>query len=353
MKKIALWAVLTVLLSGCEAGNLGFYLYPQATVPTGVSEERTTGPLAGLEVVGYLPGYKIPSTDPAQARHLTDLVYFTLSVSANGEVRQDSLTPDRLDFLRRVKREFGTRILIGVTDHERRGTLATVARTPELRTKFADRLTAFLQEAGFDGADFDWEYPRADDLDSYALLLDGVRRSFAPWGLRVTVAVSPSHPLNKAAYAAVDRVHGMLYDDFGQHSTLENSTAHVQEFLDQGVPAGKLLLGVPFYGRGYTEKGPAWSSAVSYKTLRGRYRLSPAQDTVSGYYFNGIETVRRKVQYAKQAGLSGVMVWEIGQDTNDESSLLGAITDERKDLARPSAAGSPTASTLPETRPAL
>jgi len=145
----------------------------------------------------------------------------------------------------------------------------------------------------------------------------------------------------------------MLYDDFGQHSTLENSAAHVQAFLDQGVPADKLLLGLPFYGRGYTEKGPAWSSAVSYKTLKGRYRLTPGQDTVSGYYFNGIETVRRKVQYAKQAGLSGVMVWEIGQDTTDESSLLGAITDERKDLARPAGAGSTASSSLPETRPAL
>ena len=334
MKNIACWAALAVLFTGCQAGNLGFYLYPQAA-SSGVSEERSTGPLAGLEVVGYLPAYKIPTIDSAQARHLTDLVYFTLSVSSNGEVRHDSLTPEHRDFLLKVKREFGTRILIGITDHDHRGALAAVARSTELRRQFAGRLTAFLQESGFDGADFDWEYPWNLDLGSYAALLDEVHRSFAPWGLRLTVAVSPSHPLSKAGYQAVDRVHGMLYDDYGQHSTLENSTAHVQEFLDEGVPASKLLLGVPFYGRGYTASGPAWSSAVSYKNLRGRYRIAPGQDTVSGYYFNGIETVRRKVQYAKSEGLSGVMVWEIGQDTTDASSLLGAITAERRDLAPP------------------
>lgn len=334
MKNIAAWTALAVLLIGCQAGNLGFYLYPQAA-STGISEDRSTGPLAGLEVVGYLPAYKIPKIDPAQARHLTDLVYFTLSARADGEVRHENLTPAHLDFLLKVKRDYGTRILIGITDHEHRGALAAVARSTDLRRKFAERLTAYLQQNGFDGADFDWEYPWNLDLGAYAALLDEVHRAFAPGGLRLTVAVSPSRPLTGAGYAAVDRVHGMLYDDFGQHSTLENSSAHVQEFLDQGVPPAKLLLGVPFYGRGYTAHGPAWSSAVSYKTLHGRFRTAPNQDTVSGYYFNGVETVRRKVQYAKAQGLSGVMVWEIGQDTNDDSSLLGAITAERRDLAQP------------------
>jgi len=334
MIKFVLLTALAVVLTGCEAGNLGFYLYPQVAA-TGVSEESSTGPLAGLEVVGYLPAYKIPTTDPAQARHLTDLVYFTLSARADGTVRSDSLSSEHLDFLRKVRKEYGTRILIGIADHERRGALSVVARDPNLRREFAENLTSLLKESGFDGADFDWEYPRTEDLDAYSALLGELHQAFGPFGLRLTVAISPSHPLTALGYDVVDRVHGMLYDDFGQHSTFENSAAHVQDLVDQGVPRSKLLMGLPFYGRGYTPNGPAWSSAVSYKTLQGRYRLTPDQDTVSGYYFNGIETVRRKVQFAKAEGLSGVMVWEIGQDTNDESSLLGAITEERKDLARP------------------
>ncbi len=335
MIKFVFWSLLVLSLTGCELGNLGFYLYPQAASSTGISEERSTGPLAGLEVVGYLPSYKIPTIDPAQVRHLTDLVYFTLAPREDGTVYRDVLTPDRIDFLRKVKKQFGTRILIGVTDHNRLGAMAAIAEKPALRQKFATNLAGLLEEEGFDGADFDWEYPRTEDLNSYAELLSEVRRMFAPLGLRLTVAVSPSRPLTKAGYDAVDRVHGMLYDDWGRHSTLENSAAHVQEMIDQGVDPAKLLLGVPFYGRGYTPTGPSWSSAVSYKTLKERYQLKPDQDTVSGYYFNGIETVRRKVQFAKTAGLSGVMVWEIGQDTSDDSSLLGAISEARKDLARP------------------
>jgi GH18 family chitinase len=337
MRKIVFPAALAVLgavlLAGCDNGNLGFYLYPQAA-STGISEERTTGPLAGIEVVGYLQASRIGSFDPSQVRHLTDLVYFTLTPKADGGLHKEVLSDDHRDFLRKVRKEFGTRILVGVTDHNRRGAMAAVARDPALRNRFAANLVTTLVTEGFDGADFDWEYPGDEDQGSYTALLQEVHRQFSPLGLKLTVAVSPSRPLQRAGYAAVDRVHGMLYDDWGQHSTLENSAFHVQEMIAQGVAPEKLLLGVPFYGRGYTEKGPSWSSAVSYKTLRERYPLAPNQDTVSGYYFNGIETVRKKVQYAKNAGLSGVMIWEIGQDTTDESSLLGAISEARKNLAK-------------------
>lgn len=332
MRKNVLLAALAVLLAGCEMGNLGFYLYPQAA-STGVIEQPSAGPLAGLEVVGYLPAHKIASFDADQARHLTDLVYFTLTPRADGSLRHDILTPAHRNFLKRVQRDFGVRILMGITDHTRKGALAVLSAEPTLRTKFAVRLTDFLVAEGFDGADFDWEYPGPGAQDGYALLLQEIHRQFAPLGLRLSVAVSPSKPLTTLAYASVDRVHGMLYDDAGRHSTLEKASNHVSGMVAQGVDPAKFLLGVPFYGRGYTRTGPQWSKAVSYKTLTKLYQLAPDQDTVSGFYFNGIETVRRKVQLAKQAGLSGVMIWEIGQDSNDENSLLGAITQERRDLA--------------------
>ncbi len=325
--------VVSIVLSGCSLGNLGFYLYPQGSTP-GISEDSTTSPLAGLEVVGYLPAGKIGSFNPSQARHLTDLVYFTLSPLSNGTLSHAVLTDNHRDFLKKIKKEFGTRILMGVTDHKQRGALSAIASDPALRAKFANNLATFLVIEGFDGADFDWEYPSADQQGAYTALLQGLRRQFSLRGLKLTVAVSPSRPLQPEAYAAVDRVHGMLYDDAGRHSTLEKVENLVDSMVDQGVAPSKLLLGIPFYGRGYTSRGPAWSSALSYKTLQKRYQLSPAQDTVSGYYFNGIETVQRKVQFAKNAGLSGVMIWEIGQDTTDDSSLLGAITQTRKALAR-------------------
>lgn len=327
MKKIVL-ALAAVLLAGCQWGNLGIYVYPQAA--SGVADE--TVPEAGMEVVGYLLSTRIGRIEVSQTRHLTDLVYFSVYARPDGTIGSEGLTPARTAFLKQVKRNYGTHIQLGISDHSRQGALATIARSPALRLKLAANLAELLVSNGYDGADFDWEYPRTEDLDAFAALLSEVRAAFAPKGLRLSVAVTPERPLTAEAYRAVDRVHGMLYDDDGRHSTLENSAAHVQTLLSQGVPAGKLLLGLPFYGRGYTGSRP-WSSAVSYKTLKERYRIAPGQDTVSGYYFNGVDTVRQKVKYAKATGLPGVMVWEIGQDTDDDSSLLGAITAARQELA--------------------
>jgi len=333
MRNFVLAAVAAVFLSGCDVGNLGFYLYPQVGA-TGVTEDRSTGPLAGLEVVGYLPTNKLSGVDPAQTRHLTDLVYFTLSPRSDGTLNHAVLSDSHRDFLRKVRRDYGVRVLMGVTDHSREGALATVAANPGLRSRFAANLTDFLITEGFDGADFDWEYPRPGSLDEYAALLQDVQRLFGPRGLKLTVAVSPSQPLTADAYAAVDRVHAMMYDDFGRHATFEKATDHVESLVAGGADRSKVLLGLPFYGRGYTRSGPAWSNAMSYKKLRELYAPGPSQDTVSGYYFNGIDTIRKKVQFAKAAGLSGVMIWEIGQDTEDDASLLAAITHAREDLAK-------------------
>ena len=43
-------------------------------------------------------------------------------------------------------------------------------------------------------------------------------------------------------------------------------------------------------------------------------------------YFNGPETIAKKTRYAIEAGLGGVMIWELGQDAEGEASLLQAIT---------------------------
>jgi GH18 family chitinase len=42
-------------------------------------------------------------------------------------------------------------------------------------------------------------------------------------------------------------------------------------------------------------------------------------------YFNGVSTITRKVKFAQQTLLGGVMIWEIGQDATGDNSLLKSI----------------------------
>ena len=49
-------------------------------------------------------------------------------------------------------------------------------------------------------------------------------------------------------------------------------------------------------------------------------------DEIDHFAFNGRSTIKAKTRYAHQQGLTGIMIWELGQDTTDEkTSLLGAI----------------------------
>lgn len=51
----------------------------------------------------------------------------------------------------------------------------------------------------------------------------------------------------------------------------------------------------------------------------------PDADEAGGWYFNGIGTMRAKTRFAQTRKLRGVMLWELGQDSADETSLLRAV----------------------------
>ena len=115
----------------------------------------------------------------------------------------------------------------------------------------------------------------------------------------------------------------MSYDAEGKHSTLGQAQADVRKFRDAGVPAGKLRLGLPFYGRGITDR----NVAKAYSELAPAVK-TPETDELDGIYFNGPDTIRAKTRFAQEQKLSGVMIWEIAQDAAGDASLLKSIRSE-------------------------
>ena len=86
------------------------------------------------------------------------------------------------------------------------------------------------------------------------------------------------------------------------------------------MPAGKVVLGVPFYGR------PGWAG---YGDILAADPDAGNKDhaMVSGMdvWYNGISTIEKKTAYARD-NLGGIMIWELTQDTDDSGkSLLSAI----------------------------
>ena len=139
----------------------------------------------------------------------------------------------------------------------------------------------------FDGIDIDWEYPgacgatcdfRPEDTQNFTALLAEFRSQLdaVDPNLLLTVATPASEEyyslieLNQI-YQYLDWINIMTYDFHGgwepngptnHHSNLYPSPADpsttpmsadtaVQGYLAAGVPAAKLTLGIPFYGRGW------------------------------------------------------------------------------------------------------
>ncbi|MEU5825355.1 glycoside hydrolase family 18 protein [Streptomyces sp. NPDC047803] len=230
----------------------------------------------------------------------------------------------------------------------------------------------------FDGIDIDWEYPNACGLtcdtsgrDAYGNLLSALRTKFGTDNL-VTSAISADGSdggkLDAVDYGGaakyVDWYNPMTYDFFGAwdakgptapHSPLTsyegipkdgfNSEAAIDKLKAQGVPASKLLLGIGFYGRGWTgvtqdEPGGTATGAApgtyeagieDYKVLKN---TCPATGTVAGtayahcgnnwWSYDTPATIGTKMAYKNQQGLGGTFFWELSGDTTD-GELIKAI----------------------------
>ncbi|MET9595916.1 glycoside hydrolase family 18 protein [Streptomyces sp. NPDC006516] len=230
----------------------------------------------------------------------------------------------------------------------------------------------------FDGIDIDWEYPNTCGLtcdtsgrDAYGNLLSALRAKFGTGNLitsAITADGSDGGKIDAVDYAGaaqyLDWYNPMTYDFFGAfaaqgptapHSPLTsypgipsegfNSDAAISKLKGLGIPAEKLLLGIGFYGRGWTgvtqpEPGGTATGAApgtyeagieDYKVLKNS---CPATGTVAGtayahcgtdwWSYDTPATITTKMDYKNQQGLGGTFFWELSGDTTD-GELIKAI----------------------------
>jgi chitinase len=268
-----------------------------------------------------------------------------------------------------------------------------MANDPKLRAAFIGNACNWLETYNLDGIDVDWEYPvgpewgsdikvRPADKQNYISLLQDLRdamdelgaKTGKRYGLSTAVPASGWFPKAndvKAAARIVDTLKLMSYDYYGgwsqttgHHSNLSNNPHDpawggwsTQQALDEyiwaGVPPGKIMLGIGFYGKAWAgvERGPYEDTPGLYQPYKSLPNSAPFYEgTISWtsisellkpgsgykrywddmaqapYLYNGDiwisytdqEQIKTLTDFAKEQKLGGVFVWEYCHDMNAE-----------------------------------
>lgn len=273
-------------------------------------------------VVGYLPDYRLNAeqAEPLWLKPITDLIYFSLSLPDSGVFEAGVISEKHLKKLKALQGESGRRLLLCIGGWSRSDGFPAATATRAKRKALIESLLTICKTQGFDGVDYDWEFPKpGGESENYSALLIETAEEFHRAGLIVTVATHSKQDLGKHVYEAIDRVHLMCYDQGFPHSTMGHAKHEIREVIGHGCPAGKIVLGIPFYGRNKERDARSYGQLIEGKDV------TPTTNEIDGYAFNGPALVERKTRFAVEKKLAGVMIWELTQDEPRQQPLLRAV----------------------------
>ncbi len=345
-------------------------------------------------VIGYVTGYS-GLVDPAKiaAEKLTHINYAFVNVK-NNQAYLDNYKRDSTNFVRLnslKKKNPSLQILISIGGWSWSENFSDAVLTDSLRKGFAKSAVEIIRKHHLDGVDIDWEYPgmpgeqgniyRKEDKENFTLMFEAIRKELnvlekETGKKKLLTTATGGFPsflnnteMGKAA-KFLDYINLMTYDYYawkqaGHHTNLYDSKTYpsdnsadkaIKAYINAGVPASKIVMGIAFYGRNLklaanAQKGlgdTIASSADSYG--KGYTYLKDSlvnqkgfieykdEDAKAPFLFNSVTkqyisydnewSVANKCEYVLKNQLGGVMFWEYSSDP--KGYLLDQITKSFK-----------------------
>ena len=266
--------------------------------------------------------------------------------------------------------------------------------TPANRREFIDSAIAYAHKYGFDGIDIDWEYPgdlnrggTAEDFTNFieflkecsaafhaskpALFLSYAAPAVVPAGIPKSYQDDPKSYYRWLAQCSqyLDRINAMAYDYHGpfdvpkltgansplNRDTNPTSSLYIaktlQNYIDNGIPANKIILAVPTFGHSYegvsglnledsgpgrpftsggkpgpSTRTPGLLAYFEISDMIAQHQLVFGTDAVTstayGYSifsknwvsFDTPDTIKLKAQMALTHNLGGIIFWTVDMD---------------------------------------
>ena len=333
----------------------------------------STPACADVWSTGYYPGYR-QSAMPASVvdfTALTHVIHFSIAPNSDGTLNTtlNNITVARSNDLVSRAHAAGRKVLICVAGSGSGGFLGATINAH--RATFITNLVNFMSTYAYDGIDIDWEPLNSSDVTQYTNFVNDLRlalNGFSPHRL-LTVATAQQPSWFASLQGQFDQINLMTYDlagtwpgwvtwfnapiyDGGYRfpstgGLVPSTDGMVNSFVAGGVAASKLGIGIAFYGNvwsgatGTSTGGAAlprqsWTiaptnSSISYASIMSTYYQSnlyhwdpaaqaaylsidntgSANDNFISY--DDEHTCQAKVSYARNRGLGGVMIWELGE----------------------------------------
>lgn len=349
--------------------------------------KESTPQISKKVIIGYVPGFR-GELDENQfdARKLTHINYAFVNVKDSmawlTNLATDSINFRKLNNLKKINPDL--KILISIGGWSWSENFSDAVLTESSRKKFAATSVDIVRQYDIDGVDIDWEYPgqkgqdnifRPEDKQNFTHMFVALRKELDQLGQEtgkkylLSSAVTgydafiDNTEMDKAAEPQ-DFINVMCYDYYtggqivGHHSNMYppedyEKNHSVQRDIDMlmkaGVPAHKLVVGIPFYGRSWIMKSAekhginmprdSVARAGGYTFIKDSMMINPAfeqhwdEKAQAPYLFNPANnqlvvfdderSVKIKCEYVKDKQLAGVMFWQYMSDPKEY--LLDAV----------------------------
>ncbi|KAF5748136.1 acidic mammalian chitinase-like [Tripterygium wilfordii] len=250
---------------------------------------------------------------------------------------------------------------------------AKMSSSNTTRAIFIDSTIEVARNYGFDGVDLDWEFP-GNDLDMLNLgwlyrqwrkalvheaRIAGKPRLLLTSAVYYAFTVQLDGPVRSYPSEAIRRYldwispmcfdyHGPWQNFTGPNSALFDPTSNfstsygIGSWIQSGVPARKVIMGLPLYGHTWTLKDPdsngigapaigkgpgdgtlTYDQILDFNSNNSNHAYVNFDNPTMTYYsyagtswvgYEDVGSIKLKIQFALSQGLGGYFFWALGQD---------------------------------------
>ena len=281
--------------------------------------------------------------------------FFSLVSKGNGAINTN-IGNSGLNYIKWAK-ENNYEVWAMFSNNSYKETTTQILNSYELRTKVINNIVNLAVQYELDGINLDFENMLTEDKDMYSRFVIELKPKLQEAGITLSVDVTApdggsawSECYNRNVIGDVaDYIVFMAYDQYGAGSKKSGTTAgynwvetNLKKFIDrEEIDSNKIILGIPFYTRLWTESnGKVTSKTVNMngidivlpsnvtkewnEELKQHYVEYTQGGKIYKMWIEDEESIKNKVALVKQYNLAGVAAWEKDREAQ---SIWGVIKE--------------------------